>query len=88
MQYTEVVFLPVNTIGIADEAQVDTYSVKSIKWLEYIGQKENIRIRHACNEGEQYITVNGNRRSYKLDGYCKDTKTYITGTGALCVTTN
>jgi len=27
-------FLPVNTIGIDHEAQVDTYSVKSIKWLQ------------------------------------------------------
>jgi len=68
-------FLPQNTIGIADEAQVDTYSVKSIQWLEYIAQKENIHIRHACNEGEQCITVNGNRRSYKVDGYCKETNT-------------
>jgi len=66
-------FLPVNTIAIADEAQVDTHSVKSIKWLQYIAQKENIRIRHACNEGEQCITVN--RKTYKVDGYCEDTKT-------------
>ena len=65
-------FLPVNTIGIADEAQVDMYSVKSIKWLQYIAQKENIRIRHACNEGEQCIIANG--KTYKV-GYCKDTKT-------------
>ena len=68
-------FLPENTIGICDEAQVDTYSVKSIKWLEYIAQKENVHIRHACNEGEQGITVNGNRRSYKVDGYCEETNT-------------
>ena len=66
-------FLPVNTIGIADEAQVDTYSVKSIKWLQYIAQKENIRIRHACNEGEKCIIANG--KTYKVDVYCKDTKT-------------
>ena len=68
-------FLPQNTIGIADEAQVDTYSLKSIKWLEYIAQKENLHIRHACNDGEQCITVNGNRISYKVDGYCKATNT-------------
>jgi len=40
---------------------------------QYIAQKENIRIRHACNEGEQCITVNG--KTYKVDGYCEDTKT-------------
>ena len=44
-------FLPENTIGICDEAQFDTYYVKAIKWLKYISQKENIYIRHACNEG-------------------------------------
>ena len=38
-------FLPVNTIGIADEAQVDTYSVKSIKWLEYIAQNPTMGCR-------------------------------------------
>ena len=60
-------FLPENTIGIVDEAQVDTYSVtKSIKWLEYIAQKENIHIRHACNEGEPVLDANG--RKYKVDG--------------------
>jgi len=71
-------FLPENTIGICDEAQVDTYSVKAIKWLKYISQKENIYIRHACNEGEQGIVVNGNRRflaPLKVDGYCEITKT-------------
>ena len=41
-------FLPENTIGVVDEAQVDTYSLKAIKWLEYIAQKESIYIRHAC----------------------------------------
>ena len=82
-------FLPVNTIGIADEAQVDTHSVKSIKWLEYIAQKENIRIRHACNEGEQCIMAKHTRST----GIAKIQKrsinfTDVTGTGALCVTTN
>ena len=84
-------FLPVNTIGIANEAQVDAYSVKSIKWLGYIAQKENIRIRHACNEGEQCIIANG--KTYKVDGYARSQTrsisfTVVIGTGALGVTTN
>ena len=58
-------FLPEDTIGICDEAQVDTYSMKAVKWLKYIAQKENIHIRHACNEGEQSIVANC--RSYKVD---------------------
>ena len=66
-------FIQENTIGIADEAHVDTYSVKSIKWLKYISQKDEINIRHACNGGESVITVNG--KSYKVDGYCKETNT-------------
>ena len=66
-------FLPNDTIGICDEAQVDTYSIKAIKWLEYIAQKENIHIRHACNEGEQGARYQG--KTYKVDGYCEETKT-------------
>ena len=67
-------FLPENTIGIVDEAQVDTYSLKAIKWLEFIAQKEKAHIRHACNVGEQVIRVNG-KCLYKVDGYCKETNT-------------
>jgi len=66
-------FVPENTIGICDEAQVDTYSVKAVKWLEYIAQKENIHIKYACNGGEPVIKSNG--KTYKVHGYCKETKT-------------
>ena len=66
-------FLPENTIAICSENPVDTYSVKSMKWLKYISQRDNINIRHACNGGEATITTNG--RTYKIDGYCEDTKT-------------
>jgi len=44
------------------------YSVKAAKWLEYIAQKENIHIKHACNGGEPVIKSNG--KTYKVDGYC------------------
>ena len=66
-------FLPENTIGICDEAQVDTYSVKAVKWLKYIAQKENIHIKHACNGGEP--AIKSNAKTYKVDGYCEETKT-------------
>jgi len=67
-------FLPENTIGIVDEAQVDTYSLKAMKWLEFIAQKVKAHIRHACNVNEQVIRVNG-KCLYKVDGYCKETNT-------------
>ena len=66
-------FLPKDTIGICDEAARDNYSIKSIKWLKYVSQRDGINIRHACNGGEPVVTVNG--KSYKVDGYCEDTNT-------------
>jgi len=63
-------FVPENTIGICDEAHVDTYSVKAGKWLKYIVQKESIHIKH---KGEPAIKING--KTYKVDGYCEETKT-------------
>jgi len=66
-------FLPENTIGVCSETPIDNYSVKSIKWLKYISQTENVDIRHACNGGEVVIQING--KTYKVDGYCENTKT-------------
>ena len=66
-------FLPENTIAISSETPTDNYSVKSIKWLKYISQRDKINIRHACNGGEASFTVNG--QTYKVDGYCEETKT-------------
>ena len=66
-------FLPKDTIGIVDEAPVDTYSIKSIKWLKYMSQTEGVNIKHACNGGETTIAIDG--KSYKVDGYCEETKT-------------
>ena len=42
-------FMPENTITLADETQYDTYSIKSIKWLKYLSIKNKINIKHACN---------------------------------------
>ena len=66
-------FLPQNTISICSETPTDNYSIKSIKWLKYISQKENVNIRHACNGGEQGFRLDGH--FYKVDGYCKETNT-------------
>ena len=70
-------FLPENTIGVCMERPVDNdnYFKKSLKWLKYISLTQNIDIRHACNDGEQTIRVNG--KTYKVDGYCNETKHYI-----------
>ena len=67
-------FLPENTIGIVNELGGDQYSIKSIKWLKYISLRENINIKHACNGGEYWITINGDRK-LKVDGFCKETNT-------------
>ena len=40
---------------------------------KYISQAENVDIRHACNGGEVVIQING--KTYKVDGYCENTKT-------------
>ena len=66
-------FLLQNTIGICHESPVDTYSVKSIKWLKFMSENYKINIKHACNGGEQVIVVDG--KSIKIDGYCEQTKT-------------
>ena len=66
-------YLPENTIGIYTEIPTDNYSIKAIKWLEYIMMNNNINIKHACNGGETVIKING--KSLKVDGYCKETNT-------------
>ena len=57
---------------VCSENPVD-YSIKSIKWLQYISLTQNINIRHACNGREQAIQAHG--KTYKVDGYCKETTT-------------
>ena len=68
-------YLPENTVAVCTETSTDNYSIKSIKWLKYISEKNNINIRHACNGGEMSIKIFG--KSWKVDGYCEDTKLYI-----------
>jgi hypothetical protein len=66
-------FLPENTISISSETPTDNYSIKAMKWLKYISQKENITIRHANNGGESGFRIKG--QLYKVDGYCEATNT-------------
>ena len=65
--------MPENQIAIYSENPTDNYSIKSIKWLKYIAQKEKINIQHACNGGEASIKIHG--KTYKVDGYCEQTRT-------------
>jgi hypothetical protein len=45
------------------------FSKKQIQWLEFIAERDGIEIQHAMNGGEYQIG------KYKVDGYCKETKT-------------
>jgi hypothetical protein len=65
--------MPENQIAIYSENPTENYSIKSIKWLKYIAEKENIFIQHACNGGEFSIMKDG--KSIKVDGYCEKTRT-------------
>jgi len=49
----------------------NSYSKKSISWLNEIAKKENIHIQHAENDGEYSIPST----RYKADGYCEKTNT-------------
>lgn len=46
------------------------YSKKSIEWLKYMSEKNNIIIQHAENYGEKYIYG-----KTKVDGFCKENNT-------------
>jgi hypothetical protein len=52
-------FLPENAISISSETPTDNYSIKAMKWLKYISQKENITVRHANNGGESGFRIKG-----------------------------
>lgn len=49
----------------------NTYSQMAIEWLEYVEQKEEIKIQHAENIGEYQMP----NTKYKVDGYCEETNT-------------
>ena len=60
-------FLEKDTIGIFSHARQlkANQSIKAVKWLSYISEKEGICIQHVRNGGEKRV---GN---YSLDGYCE-----------------
>ena len=64
-------FLEKDTIGIFSHARQlkANQSIKAVKWLSYISEKEGICIQHVRNGGEKRV---GN---YSLDGYCEETHT-------------
>ncbi|KAJ8321125.1 hypothetical protein KUTeg_001320 [Tegillarca granosa] len=62
----------------------DQYSLKSIKWLEFLMEHSRMRgneifIQHALNEGE--VSLTGTR--YKFGGYCASTNTVYEFLGCL-----
>jgi len=61
----------INGYGCPDCSINRNYSFKAIRWLEYIINKENIKILHAENGGEYRIP----NLNIKVDGYCKETNT-------------
>jgi hypothetical protein len=56
-----------------------SYSHASIKWLDFIADKENIFIQHAKNKDEFKIP----NSKYKADGFCKATNTIYEFNGCL-----
>ena len=64
-------FLEKDTIAIFSHARQlkANQSIKAVKWLSYISEKEGICIQHVRNGGEKRV---GN---YSLDGYCEETHT-------------
>ena len=59
-----------HTIGVhRDTTNKETFSKKSIMWLNYLSSKYNIKIQHALNDGEYKID------DMKVDGYCEETNT-------------
>jgi G:T-mismatch repair DNA endonuclease (very short patch repair protein) len=62
---------PIGLIPQGGYGAHDTYSKKSILWLELIKKRKNIKILHALNGGEYHIP----NTKYKADGYCKETNT-------------
>ena len=67
-------YMPKNTIAVVDNVvQTDNYSELSIAWLDYISDKNKIKIQHALEGGEKVIKCMNN--NLKVDGFCKSTNT-------------
>ena len=65
-------FMKPNSIALINQTgfnPTNQYSKKQIEWLQYISLRDKINIRHALNGGEVKIG------SFKVDGYCEDTRT-------------
>jgi hypothetical protein len=58
------------------------FSKKSIKWLDYISDKEDIYIQHAENDGEFKIYID-DKTHLKCDGYSEETNTVYEFNGCI-----
>ncbi|KAL9952551.1 hypothetical protein ACROYT_G039820 [Oculina patagonica] len=59
------------TIAVVDNVvQTENHSAVSIAWLDYIAEKNNIKIQHALEGGEKVIN-----NKLKVDGFCESTNT-------------
>ncbi|KAL9977373.1 hypothetical protein ACROYT_G014765 [Oculina patagonica] len=64
-------YMPKNTIAVVDNVvQTENHSAVSIAWLDYIAEKNNIKIQHALEGGEKVIN-----NKLKVDGFCESTNT-------------
>ena len=63
-------YMPADSIAVhKDTTNSETYSQKSISWLNYLSKRHGFKIQHALNGGEYRID------GMKVDGYCKETNT-------------
>jgi len=72
-QSTPATLLDSKTLKACPKCAHNTYSAKSIKWLELMSVIYKCNIRHAENQGEELIWIGGKR--YKCDGFCPETNT-------------
>ena len=62
--------MPRDTIGVVkDVTRGENYSKVSISWLDWISQRDDIKIQHALNGCEVNIKDIG-----LVDGFCNETK--------------
>lgn len=54
-----------------NKCKPSNYSYKSIKWLDYVAKKDNIKIQHAMNDGEYKLPDT----NIKVDGFCHENNT-------------
>ena len=70
---------PIGIVPAGGYTRQDSFSKKSILWLELIGYREGIRIQHAMNGGEFQIP----ETNYHSDGVCFETQTLYEYFGCL-----